>query len=156
MLLLHIALFYLILVGVNLPAPFLGLKFDQDDGHRLWYAPPGFLIPVAWFVLFTLLGVAHYRLGLEGPDGAQGWLVALAVLCASYAYYTLGLEKLTGVSALWYGLWGNFTVIAFATLVVTVLLPVNAVAAYLTAPVIVWTAYATAIVGGELHRAEHH
>ena len=53
-------LLYGILIGVNLPAPFLGLEFDNDPpAQRLWYAPPGWVIPAAWFVLFALLAAAR-------------------------------------------------------------------------------------------------
>ena len=97
-LLMNVALLYAILVGVNLPAPRLGLSFDEDiSGTRLWYEPPGWVIPLVWWVLFTLLGLARYELG-KARSGQTGrtLIVGLALLCASYAYYTLGLTKLTG------------------------------------------------------------
>ncbi|MFA0963446.1 hypothetical protein AB9P05_16700 [Roseivirga sp. BDSF3-8] len=52
-----VLIFYGILILVNIPAPFIGLNFDNDETPKLWYAPPGFVIPVIWFVLFTLLGI---------------------------------------------------------------------------------------------------
>lgn len=145
-----ILIFYAILVGVNIPAPFLGLEFEDDTKPRLWYQPPGYIISVAWFVLFTLLGIARYHLIQGGHSGAQGWLFALAVLCASYAYYTLGFAKLTNISALWYGLVGNIVVILFTGIVVLKLLPFSRTAAFLTIPVIIWTAFASLIIIGEM------
>jgi len=145
-----ILIFYAILIGVNIPAPFIGLEFESSSKPKLWYAPPGFLIPIVWFVLFTLLGIARYKLVINGQAGAQWWLFALALLCASYAYYTLGLSKLTHISALWFGLWGNIVVILFAVLVVAMLYPINPTAAHLTIPVIIWTLYANLIVLGEM------
>jgi tryptophan-rich sensory protein len=146
-----IALFYTILIGVNIPAPWIGLRFDRDEAPRLWYESPGFLIPVAWFLLFTLLGIGRYAVLSQGHPGLQYPLLALAVLCAAYAYYTLGLAKLTGISALWYGLAGNIAVMLCAAWVVCTLCPVPA-AALLTAPVILWTAYATLIVLGQMRQ----
>jgi tryptophan-rich sensory protein len=64
--------------------------------------------------------------------------------------YTLGLAILTGISALWYGLIGNITVILFAPIVVIKLYTVSLTAALLTLPVIVWTAFASLIVIGEM------
>lgn len=147
----NVVLMYVVLVGINLPAPLLGLEFEESrDQTRLPYAPPGYVIPIAWFVLFTLLGVARSMVAGTPAPGA-GWpIIALAVLCAAYAYYTLGLAKLTGVSALWYGLVGNVAVILAALAVAYVLYPVSATAALLVLPVAVWTSYATAIVLGEM------
>jgi tryptophan-rich sensory protein len=143
--------FYAILIVVNVPAPFIGLDFDSGNApSKLWYAPPGSVIPIVWFVLFTLLGIGRHYLILEGRGGYQWWIYGLAFLCASYAYYTLGLAKLTNLSALWFGLAGNIVVIIFATYVVFKLLPVNRMAAWLTIPVIAWTAFASVIVVGEM------
>lgn len=149
-LILSILVFYAILVAVNIPAPFVGLDFDRGDEPNLWYAPPGYVIPIVWFVLFTLLGIARQELLKTNQSDYQWLLFALAFLCASYAYYTLGLAKLTHVSALWYGLIGNGVVIAFAAWVVYQLMSVSKLAASLTVPVIVWTAFATLIVLGEM------
>lgn len=145
-----IVIFYSILIVVNIPAPFIGLEFESDATPRLWYQPPGFVIPIVWFVLFTLLAFARTRLVAQGDTGLQYWLYALAFLCATYAYYTLGLAKLTGISALWFGLLGNLAVIAFALFVAWTLYPISRGAAYLTIPVIIWTAYASLIVLGEM------
>lgn len=146
-----ILLMYAILVGVNLPAPLLGLEFeDSPERDRLPYAPPGWVIPAAWFVLFALLGTARWLVLRTADADGGGAIVALAVLCAAYAYYTLGLAKLTGVSALWYGLAGNVAVVLAALAVAGVLLPAAPAAALLVLPVAVWTTYATAIVVGEL------
>lgn len=149
-LILSIVIFYGILIVVNIPAPFIGLNFDNGSTPKLWYAPPGFVIPVIWFVLFTLLGIGRYNLLQTELKDYQWWLYGLAFLCASYAYYTLGFAKLTNISALWFGLIGNIVVILFAAFVVYKLLPINKPAALLTIPVIVWTAFASIIVLGEM------
>ena len=149
-LLANLGLLYAILVGVNIPAPFLGLDFG-DSERRLAYEPPVYVIPLAWFVLFGLLGVARYEVTRLDPRAVTRWLiVALAVLCATYAYYTLGLAKLTGVSALWCGLGGNLLVIAAALAVACAAGRDSAAAGVLVLPVAVWTAYATAIVIGQM------
>ena len=140
MLLLSILLFYAILIGVNIPAPFLGLAFESDTKPRLWFQPPGFVIPVVWFVLFTFMGIARYKLWQAGQINFQGWLLALAILCAAYAYYTLGLATLTGISALWFGLAGN----------VIRIYPISVMASILTLPVVFWTAFASLIVIGDM------
>ncbi len=145
-----ILLFYAILILVNIPAPFVGLEFEKDTNPRLWFQPPGYVIPIIWFILFTLLGVARYSLLASQQPQFQGWLFLLAFLCATYAYYTLGLAKLTNISALWFGLFGNMLVILVSAFVVWKLLPVSRTAAFLTLPIIIWTAYASLIVLGEM------
>jgi tryptophan-rich sensory protein len=145
-----IFLFYAILVLINIPAPFIGLAFEKDSTPKLWYQPPGFVIPIIWFMLFTLLAMARWKLLEIQQAPFQWWLFALAFLCATYAYYTLGLAKLTNISALWFGLIGNIVVILFALWVVWKLLPVSKAAAFLTAPVIIWTVYTSLIVLGEM------
>ena len=149
-LLFNILLFYAILVLVNIPAPFVGLKFEEETNQRLWYEPPGYLIGIVWFVLFTLLGIARHSLLQAGLPGLQGWLFALAFLCASYAYYTLGLAKLTSLSALWFGFFGNIVVILLALFAFAKLLPRSKEAAWLTAPLILWTIFATLLVLGKM------
>lgn len=149
-LILSILTFYGILIAVNIPAPFIGLTFDSGKTPKIWYAPPGFVIPIVWFVLFTLLGIGRYNLIQTELDNYQGWLYGLAFLCATYAYYTSGFAKLTNISTLWFGLIGNIVVILFAALVVYKLIPINKTAALLTIPVIVWTAFASIVVIGEM------
>jgi len=149
-LILSILTFYGILILVNIPAPIIGLSFDSGETPKLWYAPPGFVIPIIWFALFTLLGIGRYSLVQTLETNYQWWLYGLAFLCATYAYYTLGFSKMTNISALWFGLIGNIVVILFAAFVVYKLLPINKTAALLTVPVIIWTAFASLIVIGEM------
>lgn len=146
----NVALMYVILIGVNLPTPFLGL--DSEPGappKRLRFEPPGFVIPIVWLVLFTGLGVARALVVRSGGTGA-GLVVVLALVCAAYAYYTLGLAKLTGVSALWFGLFGNVVVIVLALAVASEVYIASPTASGLVVPVAVWTAFATAIVIGQM------
>lgn len=149
-LILSILTFYGILIVVNIPAPFIGLEFERGETPKLWYAPPGYVIPIVWFILFTLLGIGRHNLIQAGSVDYQWWLYGLAFLCAAYAYYTLGLAKLTHISALWFGLIGNIVVIIFAVFVVYKLFPLNRSAALLTIPVILWTMFASIIVIGEM------
>lgn len=78
---------YGILIGVNIPAPLIGLNFENDSpGKRLSFEPPGYIIPVVWFVLFTLFGIARYLLLKTGRSSLQIYsTISLAFLCATYA-----------------------------------------------------------------------
>lgn len=134
-----------IVVVVNIPTSLLGLRFDEQPAGVL-LSPPGWLVVLAWCLLFPAMGVARWLVVTSGAPGADrtGWLiVALAVLCASYAYYTLGLERLTGVSSAVFGLAGNLAVIGFALFVASRAATFSSISACLIAAVAAWTAFAT-------------
>lgn len=74
---------------------------------------PGYVIPTVWFRRFTLPGIARYILP-RPPASDVAWLVlSLAVVCALYAYYTIGVSRFTGISALGLGPGGTWMPNAF-------------------------------------------
>lgn len=95
-------------------------------------------------------GICHYLIQSSENAKLSWWIIGLAIMCAGYAYYTLGLEKLTGISSLWFGLFGNGLVIILAAIVALKLYPTSPPASWLIVPVIVWTAFATLLVIGEM------
>lgn len=94
-----------IIILINIPASLLGLTFDNEPNtQQLWFEPPGYVVPIIWFVLFTLMGLSRYVVVRQSDASvAGGIIIGFAVLCASYAFYTLGLSKITGISPLWFG-----------------------------------------------------
>jgi tryptophan-rich sensory protein len=148
----NVLLMYGILVVVNIPAPFLGLVFENERaGQRLWFEPPGWIIPIVWFCLFTMLGTARYILTkAAGNHSGEYAIIGLSVLCATYAYYTLGLSQLTGISSLWFGLWGNIVVVIATLIVCWYTYSRSFPATVLIAPIVLWTIFATFIVVGKL------
>lgn len=151
----NILLFYGILFLTNVPAYFLGLKFEGNDSKkRLWFEPPGFVIPIVWVFLFLLLAILRYKLVEIEADDLAKMTIVLAVVCASYAYYTLGLEKLTGISALKFGLVGNVFVILVALWVGVTVSALSSNLSYLVFPIVAWTFFATMIILGQLRLAK--
>ena len=149
--LLNLLLFYSILFLTNVPAYFLGLKFEGNEARkRLWFEPPGFVIPIVWVILFFLLALLRFKLEQIQANGLASTTLVLAFICASYAYYTLGLEKLTGISALKFGLAGNIVVILAALWVGRLVSDLSANLSYLVFPIVVWTIFATMIILGQL------
>ncbi len=119
---------------------FLGLKFEGNaPKKRLWFEPPGYVIPVVWVFLFLLLAILRYKLVSIEADELAKMTIVLAVVCASYAYYTLGLEKLTGISALKFGLFGNILVILVALWVGVTVSELSSNLSYLIFPIVAWT-----------------
>lgn len=150
----NILLFYGILFLTNVPAYFLGLKFEGNaPKKRLWFEPPGFVIPIVWVFLFLLLAILRYKLVTIDADDLATMTIVLAVVCATYAYYTLGLEKLTGISALKFGLFGNILVILVALWVGVTVSELSSNLSYLVFPIVAWTFFATMIILGQLRLA---
>lgn len=152
----NIFLFYGILILTNVPAYFLGLKFSGNEAKkRLWFEPPGFVIPIVWVFLFLLLAILRYKLVSIEADDLATMTIILAVVCASYAYYTLGLERLTGISALKFGLIGNILVILAALWVGVTVSKLSSNLSYLVFPIVAWTFFATTIILGQLRLAKN-
>lgn len=150
-LILNILLFFGILILTNLPAYFLGLRFEGNEPKkRLWFEPPGIVIPIVWVFLFLLLAILRYKLIQIDADGLAKLTVILAVVCASYVYYTIGLEKLTGISALKFGLAGNVLVILSALWVGVMVSELSSSLSYFVFPIVAWTFFATMIILGQL------
>ena len=155
-LLVNLLLFYAILFLINVPAYFLGLRFEGNEKRkRLWFEPPGFVIPLVWVFLFFLLAILRYNLLLIQESNLASMTILLAVICSSYAYYTLGLEKLTGISALKFGLFGNILVILAALWVGRKVSDLSAGLSYLVFPIVVWTFFATMIILGQLRLSKN-
>jgi tryptophan-rich sensory protein len=147
----NILLFYGILFLTNVPAYFLGLRFEGNERKkRLWFEPPGFVIPIVWAILFLFLAILRYKLVQIEADYLAKMTIFLAIVCASYAYYTLGLEKLTGISALKFGLMGNLIVILVALWVGVTVAELSSNLSYLVFPIVAWTFFATMIILGQL------
>ncbi len=151
----NILLFYGILFLTNVLAYFLGLKFEGNEPKkRLWFEPPGFVIPIVWIFLFLLLAILRYKLIQIEADDLAKMTIVLAVVCASYAYYTLGLEKLTGISALKFGFVGNALVILVSLWVGVTVSQLSSNLSYLVFPIVAWTFFATMIILGQLRLAK--
>lgn len=143
--------FLALLLLINVPAGLLGLDFGEDGPSPAPLAPPGWLVVAAWLTLFLAMGYARWSVLEAGGSASFGTaIILLGVFCASYAYYTLGLAQLTGISALWFGLIGNGVVIIFAMALAVQAWPLSTGAGIALAAVAVWTSFATISVVQEL------
>lgn len=150
-LLFNIGLLWGMLFLTNIPAYFLGLKFEGNvPNKRLWFEPPGFVIPIVWVFLFLMLAYLRYKLVIGNEHDMATMILVLAFICASYPYYTLGLEKLTQISALKFGLGGNILVILTALWVGVEISSFSANLSYLIYPIVIWTFFASMIILGQL------
>ena len=137
-LLFNIILLWGILILTNVPALFFGLRFEGNEPKkRLWFEPPGFIIPIVWVFLFLMLAFLLYELVIGNRHDLALMILVLAFICASYPYYTLGLEKMTGISALKFGLGGNILVILTALFVGIEISEFSASLSYLIYPIVI-------------------
>lgn len=149
--LINIIFFEAILVFVNLPAFLLGLKFEgNSSAKRLWFEPAGIMIPIVWIVLFGLLATLQSKLfGMDMSEMAFN-VFTLALVCAMYPYYTLGLEKATGISAIKFGLLGNGLILMVSLWLASQVGQISPQLAYFVFPLVVWTAYTTFVLIGRI------
>lgn len=150
-LIINIVFFETILVILSLPAILIGLKFTGNSpAKRLWFEPAGYIVPMVWVVLFGLLAVLQFNLQLVNMTEASMLVFVLALVCALYPYYTLGLEKLTGFSAIKFGLFGNGLILVVALWLAAEVGQQSPSLSYLVFPLVVWTAYTTFVLLGRL------
>lgn len=132
-------------LGVNLvgAAPAVLFGADTDWIDRPWFFPPEILFPIVWTLLFTLLGVALFRVWRRGTG--RDVRVALGVFGGQFALNLLwtpvffGLQRadlgLAVIVALWIGIVA--TVVAFDR--------VDRVAAALVVPYLLWVSFAAVL-----------
>ncbi len=150
-LLFNICLLLGILILTNIPGYFFGLKFQGNvPKKRLWFEPPGFIIPIVWVFFFLMFAFLRYKLVVGNEHDLAMLVLVLAFICASYPYYTLGLEKLTGISALKFGLAGNILVILTTLFVGIEISEFSANLSYLIYPIVIWTFFASMVILGQL------
>ena len=108
-------------------------------------APPGWLFPVAWTILYVLMGVASYLVSessspLRVTALRLYWLHLLLNFLWSPIFFGCGMPTLALVVilALWVVL--GFTVLAF--------LRVNRLAGWLMVPVLLWVTFAVYLNAG--------
>jgi tryptophan-rich sensory protein len=140
----NVTVFVVMLLLVNLPAARLGIEFDSQPTPGVRFAPPGWLVTIAWLTLMPSLGAARALL-LEHPGAgaaANGMLV-LGVLIATYAYTTLGIARLTRAPVSVLALVVNSIVVTLALVLASAARAVSAAAAIVLVAVATWTLVAS-------------
>lgn len=122
-----------------LPAVFFGA--DTDWIERPWFYPPEVLFPIAWTLLFTLMGLALFIVWRQGTD-QRAVRVALVTFAAQFALNLLwtpmffGLQRADLGLLVITGLW--------VTIVITIVTfyRVSQIAAALLIPYLGWVSFA--------------
>lgn len=133
-------------VGVNALGASPAVLFGSDTGwiDRPWFYPPEIAFPIVWTLLFTLLGLALFRIWWTGTDAraVRTAYAAFAVQMALNLAWTpafFGLQRpdlgLVVIVALWVAIVG--TVVAFDR--------VDRTAAALLVPYLAWVTFAAVL-----------
>ena len=102
-------------------------------------SPPGWLFPIAWTILYTLMGISAARIYLSGGEGVRGALaIWIAQLVVNFLWSPLFFElKLRLVAFVW--------LLFLIALVVTMVIDfhrIDKTAAYLQIPYLIWLVFA--------------
>lgn len=99
----------LISLGTGVIAGFLtfGSMAQYQEMYHPPLAPPGWVFPVVWLLLYTLMGIASYRIYLKNPkaEALKLYLIQLAVnFFWPVFFFNLGWQLFAAVwlLVLWY------------------------------------------------------
>lgn len=110
-------------------------------------APPGWLFPVVWSILYVLMGVSAYLISGSNKAGRKTALVLYGLqLFANFLWTPVffGLKSLKGAAAV---------VIVMLILIIAMMISfyrINKTAVYLNIPYLLWTAFAAYLTIGVL------
>lgn len=133
-------------VAVNAVGALPAVLVGSDTGwiERPWFYPPEIAFPVVWTLLFTLLGVALYRVWRQGTD-RRDVRIAFGVFAVQFALNLawtpafFGLQRpdlgLVVLVPLWVAIVA--TIVAFDR--------VDRIAAALVVPYLLWVSFATVL-----------
>ena len=130
----------LISLGTGVIAGFLtfGSMAQYQEMYHPPLAPPGWVFPVVWLLLYTLMGIASYRIYLKNPkaEALKLYLIQLAVnFFWPVFFFNLGWQLFAAVwlLVLWY----------LVFVMIKEFARIDEGAARLMIPYLVWLTFAT-------------
>ena len=104
-----LAVSLLISLGTGVIAGFLtsGSMEKYQEMYRPPLSPPGWVFPIVWLILYTLMGIAAYRIYMKNPkaESLKLYLIQLAVnFLWPIIFFNLGWQLFAAVwiLLLWY------------------------------------------------------
>lgn len=108
-------------------------------------APPAWLFPVMWSILYALMGVSAYLIWESGDTRRKGAILLYGLqLFANFLWTPVffGLRSLRGASTV------VIIMLILITAMIVSFLPINKKAAYLNIPYLLWTVFAAYLTIG--------
>ena len=130
----------LISLGTGVIAGFL--TFGSIEKYQEMYhpplSPPGWVFPIVWLILYTLMGIAAYRIYMKNPkaEALKLYIIQLAVnFLWPIFFFNLGWQLFAAVwiLLLWYLVW----------LLIKEFAKIDQGAARLLIPHLIWLTFAT-------------
>lgn len=109
-----------------------------------WFTPPDAVFAPVWITLYAVMGVASWRIWIQGGRRARVQMALTAygvqlVLNGAWSVVFFGLRSISG------GLVTILFLLAALGLTIRLFARVDRLSAWLLAPYLAWTAYATAL-----------
>lgn len=104
-------------------------------------SPPGFLFPIVWTILYTLMGIASYLILSSGKsqDDIQNALFVYAIQLGINFFWSIFFFNME-----WYLIAFFWLLLLWAFILRTIMLflPISKTAAYLMIPYLIWVTFA--------------
>ena len=130
----------LISLGTGVIAGFLtsGSMEKYQEMYHPPLSPPGWVFPIVWLILYTLMGIAAYRIYMKNPkaEALKLYIIQLAVnFLWPIFFFNLGWQLFAAVwiLLLWYLVW----------LLIKEFAKIDQGAARLLIPYLIWLTFAT-------------
>ena len=131
----------LLSVGVGLLSSFLTGNFSAlyQDVNRPTLAPPAWLFPVVWSVLYVLMGVSAYIIGESNSDIKSS---ALTVYYLQLAVNFLWSPLFFVFKLYWFSFFWLILLWILVLVMIIRFFKINKTAAYLQIPYLIWLTFA--------------
>ncbi len=118
------------------------VKAFGEAAEMPFFAVPGWVFPIVWTILYTLMGIAAYIIDTEKSIGKKRATALNALqlffnFCWSFIFFTFGAYLLSFV----------WIIVLLVLIVLTTVeyYKINKTAAYLLIPYIIWVAFASVL-----------
>ncbi len=128
-------------VGVGILSSFLTGNFSSlyQGVNRPSLAPPAWIFPAVWLVLYILMGVSAY---IIGESGSNMKLSALRVYCLQLAVNFLWSPLFFTFKFYWFSFFWLLFLWVLVLVMIIKFFKINKLAAYLQIPYLVWLTFA--------------
>ena len=117
---------------------FIDMPSMYQELNKPFLSPPGYVFPIVWTVLYTLMGVSLYLISEETGDNKKSYIIYIVqlILNSLWTLFYFGLDM---------KLFAFFILIGLIISVIIMILEfrkLNKTAAYLQIPYLIWLIFA--------------
>ena len=117
---------------------FIDMPSMYQELNKPFLSPPGYVFPIVWTVLYTLMGVSLYLVSEESGDKKKSYIIYIVqlILNSLWTLFYFGLDM---------KLFSFFLLVGLVISVIIMILEfrkLNKTAAYLQIPYLIWLIFA--------------